>query len=91
MKSSGDGGLAIAQLSHAGRQTPYVLNPTPFSASNVQLQVKRRGMGFGNPKELTLEEIQTEVIDRFVYAAKYCQDAGKNKEIKINFLNILRI
>ncbi|KAI6184741.1 NADH oxidase [Aphelenchoides bicaudatus] len=75
MKSGGDG-LAIAQLSHAGRQTPFILNPTPFSASDVQLEVKRRGMGFGTPKALTLEEIQTEVIDRFVYAAKYCKNAG---------------
>lgn len=33
-------------------------------------------MGFGNPKALTIEEIQVEVIDRFVYAAKYCKDCG---------------
>jgi 2,4-dienoyl-CoA reductase-like NADH-dependent reductase (Old Yellow Enzyme family) len=33
-------------------------------------------MGFGQPRALTLEEIQTEVIDRFVYAAKYCKNAG---------------
>lgn len=75
MKSGGNG-LVIAQLSHAGRQTPMCFNSNPYSASNVQLQVKRRGWGFGEPKELTLEEIQTEVIDRFVYAAKYCKEVG---------------
>ncbi|KAI6238096.1 hypothetical protein M3Y99_00737200 [Aphelenchoides fujianensis] len=38
--------------------------------------IKRRGMGFGKPKALTLEEIKSEVIERFVYAAKYAHDAG---------------
>jgi 2,4-dienoyl-CoA reductase-like NADH-dependent reductase (Old Yellow Enzyme family) len=33
-------------------------------------------MGYGKPTALTVDEIKTEVIDRFVYAAKYCRDAG---------------
>lgn len=97
MKSGGES-LAIAQLTHvsvlmrsgysfvirAGRQTPFVLNPNPYSASDVQLMAKRRGMGFGQPKALTPEEIQTEVVDRFVYAAKYCRDAGRYHPKDVN-------
>ncbi|KAI6226507.1 NADH oxidase [Aphelenchoides fujianensis] len=75
MKSGGEA-LAVVQLSHAGRLTPEALNPTPYSASDVHLSIKRRGMGFGKPKALTLEEIKSEVIERFVYAAKYAHDAG---------------
>ncbi|KAI6196262.1 NADH oxidase [Aphelenchoides besseyi] len=75
MKSGGEA-LAIVQLSHAGRQVPITLNSEPFSASDIQLMVKRRGTGFGKPKALTEEQIKTEVIDRFAYAAKYSYDAG---------------
>ncbi|KAK6021974.1 oxidoreductase, FAD/FMN-binding protein, partial [Ostertagia ostertagi] len=71
-----DGALAIAQLSHAGRQTPQSVNPHPFSCSEVQLLAKRRFMGFGKPIALTEEQIKTEVVDRFVYAAKFAYDQG---------------
>uniref|UniRef100_A0A914CWW6 NADH:flavin oxidoreductase/NADH oxidase N-terminal domain-containing protein n=1 Tax=Acrobeloides nanus TaxID=290746 RepID=A0A914CWW6_9BILA len=40
-----DGSVAIAQLSNAGRQTPITINEHPFSASDVQLKVMRRGAG----------------------------------------------
>ncbi|WKY00325.1 hypothetical protein Q1695_014854 [Nippostrongylus brasiliensis] len=71
-----DGALAIAQLSHAGRQTPESVNPHPFSASDVQLTAKRRFMGFGKPVPLTEEQVKTEVVDRFVYAAKLAFEQG---------------
>ncbi|KAI6183529.1 Oxidored-FMN domain-containing protein [Aphelenchoides bicaudatus] len=70
------GALAIAQLSHAGRQTPFVVNPTPFSSSSIQLDSQMRGHSYGKPVELSREQIKTEVIERFVYAAKYAKDAG---------------
>lgn len=71
-----DGAVAIAQLSHAGRQTPVFVNPTPFSPSSVQLEHSVRGSPHGVPVELTLEQVQTEVIDRFIYAAKEAHNAG---------------
>ncbi|CAO4377838.1 unnamed protein product [Caenorhabditis nigoni] len=71
-----DGALAVVQLTHGGRQTPITVNATPFSASDVQLQKEVRFLGFGKPVPLTLEEIKTEVIDRFVYAAKYAYETG---------------
>ncbi|KAI6176160.1 Oxidored-FMN domain-containing protein [Aphelenchoides bicaudatus] len=60
--------LIIGQLSHAGRQCPSNINETPFSASDVQLNVRIKTT-FGKPKALTIDQIQTEVVDRFVYAA----------------------
>uniref|UniRef100_A0A1I7S635 Oxidored_FMN domain-containing protein n=1 Tax=Bursaphelenchus xylophilus TaxID=6326 RepID=A0A1I7S635_BURXY len=68
--------LAIVQVGHAGRQTPFAVNPTPFAPSSVQLPVKKRGNTYGVPVPLTLEQIQTEVIDRFVYAAVKFYEAG---------------
>uniref|UniRef100_A0A1I7YP71 Oxidored_FMN domain-containing protein n=1 Tax=Steinernema glaseri TaxID=37863 RepID=A0A1I7YP71_9BILA len=74
MKASGS--LAVAQLSHAGRVTPFAVNSTPFSASDVQLGGVRRGSAFGKPIPLTQEQIKENVIKNFVYAAKYCYEAG---------------
>ncbi|VDM78484.1 unnamed protein product, partial [Strongylus vulgaris] len=71
-----DGALAIVQLSHAGRQTPELINPHPFSCSDVQLTAKRRFMGFGKPIPLSVEQIKSEVIDRFVFAAKFAYEQG---------------
>ncbi|VDM47703.1 unnamed protein product [Toxocara canis] len=75
-KMKSDGALAIVQLGHAGRQTPITINAQPFSASDIQLKVIRQATGFGVPTALSTEQIKTEVIDRFVYAARYCQEAG---------------
>ncbi|VDM55658.1 unnamed protein product [Angiostrongylus costaricensis] len=71
-----DEALAVAQLSHAGRQTPCAVNPNPFSCSGVQLMVEWRSMGFRKPVTLTKQQIKTEVTDRFVYAAKFAQKQG---------------
>lgn len=70
-----DGALSIAQIGHAGRQTQYLLNHTPFAPSAVQLINESFG-DYGKPIALSLEQIQTEVIDRFVYAAKTAHEAG---------------
>ncbi|CAD6185460.1 unnamed protein product [Caenorhabditis auriculariae] len=70
------GSLAVVQLTHAGRQCPSTINPTPFSASNVQLKGERRFTSFGVPVPLTVEQIKTEVIDKFVYGAIYAKETG---------------
>ncbi|KAK5981731.1 Oxidoreductase FAD/FMN-binding protein [Trichostrongylus colubriformis] len=71
-----DGALVVAQVSHAGRQTPEPVYAHPFSCSDIQLTAKRRFMGFGKPVALTEAQIKTEVVDRFVYAAKFACDRG---------------
>ncbi|KAH7724015.1 Protein T10B5.8 [Aphelenchoides avenae] len=72
-----DGALVVLQLNHAGRQTPDWINPRPFSASNVQLRGVHKGNTYGIPVPLTNEQIRTEVVERFVYAAKLAHKAGK--------------
>uniref|UniRef100_A0AC35TYX6 Oxidored_FMN domain-containing protein n=1 Tax=Rhabditophanes sp. KR3021 TaxID=114890 RepID=A0AC35TYX6_9BILA len=72
-----DGALFVAQLSHAGRQTPLAINKTPFSASDIHLTTSsRKFLVFGKPAALSLEQIKTEIIDKFAYAAEYCYKAG---------------
>ncbi|KAI6192121.1 Oxidored-FMN domain-containing protein [Aphelenchoides bicaudatus] len=71
-----DGALALVQLTHAGRQTAAGVNPSPFSASDVQLGVESRGSKYGKPIPLSIEQIKTEVVDRFVFAAKQAKEAG---------------
>ncbi|CAD5208641.1 unnamed protein product [Bursaphelenchus xylophilus] len=71
-----EGTLAIPQISHAGRQTPELINPTPFAPSAVQLVAGKGGNTYGLPIALSLEQIQTEVIDRFVFTAEKLHQAG---------------
>ncbi len=49
------GGLAIAQISHAGRQSPKSIAPEPVGPSAVA--VKLPGGLFGKPRALSEEEI----------------------------------
>lgn len=70
-----NGSIAIAQINHSGRQTPSNINPAPFSASDVQLTVRIK-TSFGKPIPLTTAQIKTEVIDRFVFTAIKCYEAG---------------
>uniref|UniRef100_A0A0K0EQZ0 Oxidored_FMN domain-containing protein n=1 Tax=Strongyloides stercoralis TaxID=6248 RepID=A0A0K0EQZ0_STRER len=71
------GGLMIVQLSHAGRQTPYSVNKTPYSCSEIKLSATPKPwLTFGNPIALTKNEIKTKIIDKFGYAAKFCYDCG---------------
>lgn len=62
-----------AQLSHAGRQTPAVVNRHPKSPSDVRLGLP--GGQFGEPVPLTAQEI-ADLVGRWAVAAKACQDAG---------------
>jgi 2,4-dienoyl-CoA reductase-like NADH-dependent reductase (Old Yellow Enzyme family) len=62
-----------AQLSHGGRQTQKLVNPTPKAPSAVKLGLP--GGQFGEPQALTEAEI-TAVIAAFAAAAKQCQDLG---------------
>uniref|UniRef100_A0AC34Q3B0 NADH:flavin oxidoreductase/NADH oxidase N-terminal domain-containing protein n=1 Tax=Panagrolaimus sp. JU765 TaxID=591449 RepID=A0AC34Q3B0_9BILA len=70
------GNLIVAQIGHAGRQTSKLVNPKPFSSSTVALKTKVFNREFGDPVELTTEQVKTEVVDKFVYTAKYLFDAG---------------
>ncbi|KAI6238505.1 Oxidored-FMN domain-containing protein [Aphelenchoides fujianensis] len=54
--------------------TPATINPTPFSSVDVGIRPVRTA--YGKPQPLTVAQIQTEVIDRFVFAAKACFKAG---------------
>ncbi|CEF64082.1 NADH:flavin oxidoreductase/NADH oxidase, N-terminal domain and Aldolase-type TIM barrel domain-containing protein [Strongyloides ratti] len=71
------GALMIAQLSHGGRQTPYSVNKTPYSCSEIQLSATPKPwLTFGKPIALTKDEIKTEIVDKFGYAAEYCYKCG---------------
>ncbi|PIC32999.1 hypothetical protein B9Z55_013138 [Caenorhabditis nigoni] len=75
-KTKQDGALAIMQISHAGRQTSVTVNPTPWGASDIELKTDPPGSRYGKPIGLTTDQVKTEVIDRFVYAAKYAYECG---------------
>ncbi|KAK6757587.1 hypothetical protein RB195_015418 [Necator americanus] len=72
--SKRDGALVLVQLSHAGRQTPIGVNEYPYSSSDVKLN--STFVKSGKPIPLALDQIKTEVIDRFVYAAKLAYETG---------------
>ena len=61
------------QISHAGRQTPAAVAPTPVAPSAVQL--KMPGAAFGKPRALEHEEIQ-DIIKRFAHTARVARDTG---------------
>jgi 2,4-dienoyl-CoA reductase-like NADH-dependent reductase (Old Yellow Enzyme family) len=67
------GGLAIVQLSHSGRQTPAIVNPTPLAPSAVTLGLP--GGQFGEPRAMTAEDI-SKVRANFVAAARAVAEAG---------------
>jgi 2,4-dienoyl-CoA reductase-like NADH-dependent reductase (Old Yellow Enzyme family) len=62
-----------AQLSHGGRQTQKLVNPTPKAPSAVKLGLP--GGQFGEPEALTEAEINA-VMTAFADAAKQCQELG---------------
>ena len=62
-----------AQLSHAGRQTPYQINKSPLAPSSVQLKIP--GRRYGVPKEMSEEDIY-HTIDQFVQSAKLAKRVG---------------
>uniref|UniRef100_A0AC35TJ93 Oxidored_FMN domain-containing protein n=1 Tax=Rhabditophanes sp. KR3021 TaxID=114890 RepID=A0AC35TJ93_9BILA len=72
-----DGSLFIGQLNHCGRKSLYPLNKTPYSSSDIKAADMFNGkVQFGYPIVLTKDQIQTHVIDKFVYSAKYLFDSG---------------
>ena len=68
-----DGTKTIMQISHAGRQTPKVVNPRPFAPSAVKLGLP--GGQFGEPRTITAAQID-EVQDKFCHAARVAAEAG---------------
>jgi 2,4-dienoyl-CoA reductase-like NADH-dependent reductase (Old Yellow Enzyme family) len=62
-----------AQLSHGGRQTQKLVNPTPHAPSAVKLGLP--GGQFGEPQAMTEADIEA-VITAFATAAKQCQELG---------------
>src|SRR5450631_1526507 len=68
-----NGAHVWAQLSHSGRQTQKVINPTPLAPSAVEIGLP--GGQFGKPKAMTSDEI-VEVVQRFAMAARICKEAG---------------
>jgi 2,4-dienoyl-CoA reductase-like NADH-dependent reductase (Old Yellow Enzyme family) len=67
------GGVAIAQISHAGRQSPKIIAPEPVGPSAVA--VKLPGGVFAEPRALSEAEI-TDIIARFAHTARCLTDAG---------------
>ncbi len=61
-----------AQISHPGRQTNYLINHRPVSASSVWL---KRGGLFMPPRSLVVDEI-SDIIERFATTAKLCIKGG---------------
>ncbi len=62
-----------AQLSHSGRQTQKIVNPTPLSPSAVAVGLP--GKLFGNPQEMTEAQIH-QAIAQFVRAARISKAVG---------------
>ncbi|GMN03169.1 NADH:flavin oxidoreductase/NADH oxidase family protein [Erythrobacter sp. MTPC3] len=62
-----------AQISHGGRQTQKLVNPSPKSSSDVTLALP--GGQFGKPVPLSVEEI-ADLTNRWAIAARACQRAG---------------
>lgn len=73
--SQAHGSLAIAQLSHPGRQGGKALNPNPVSASDVQLNIKWAGNEFAKPRPLTVPEIK-DMVKQWGEVAYLCYQAG---------------
>ena len=71
--SKSRGAALIMQVSHAGRQTPKLVNPRPSAPSAVALGLP--GGQFGTPRAMTAEEIQA-VIEGFGRAAKVARQTG---------------
>lgn len=67
------GAEIMAQLSHAGRQTPIYVNRTPVAPSAIALALP--GGQFGAPRAMTTDEI-SDVIARFAQAASVCKATG---------------
>jgi 2,4-dienoyl-CoA reductase-like NADH-dependent reductase (Old Yellow Enzyme family) len=66
-----EGGAHVwMQISHAGRQTPSLINPYPYAPSAVPLEIPDR---FGAPREIPASEIER-VIEGFARAARVARE-----------------
>ena len=65
------GAKILAQLAHAGRQTPETINANPTSISEVQLELP----GYSKPTAATEADL-VEIIEKFVRSAKCAQEVG---------------
>jgi 2,4-dienoyl-CoA reductase-like NADH-dependent reductase (Old Yellow Enzyme family) len=65
------GAVVLAQLAHAGRQTPEAVNPTPTSISTEAMDLP----GYGLPRQATDAELQA-VIAQFARSARLAQEGG---------------
>lgn len=63
----------FVQISHAGRQSNGTVNMSPVGPGDVRLELPKAV--FGTPRALTVTEIN-EIKQKFVYAAKVCQECG---------------
>ncbi|MEL7453966.1 MAG: NADH:flavin oxidoreductase/NADH oxidase family protein [Pseudomonadota bacterium] len=73
--ASRNGCLSVVQLSHAGRQTPKVVNSEPFGPSDVVLNMP--GGQFAQPTPMSEDDISA-LLSKFAHAARVCRDAGFN-------------
>jgi len=67
------GAVALAQISHAGRQAPKSVAREPVGPSEIE--VKLPGRLYGKPRALSGAEI-LDVIDRFAHTARTLVEAG---------------
>lgn len=65
------GARVLAQLAHAGRQTPEGLNPRPLSISDVPMALP----GYGPPIAATRDDL-ADIVARFARAAAIARDTG---------------
>jgi 2,4-dienoyl-CoA reductase-like NADH-dependent reductase (Old Yellow Enzyme family) len=71
--AQGRGAGVWMQISHAGRQTPRIVNPRPKSASAIGLQMP--GKQFATPQAMTEGDIEA-VIFGFTRAARVARETG---------------
>lgn len=69
------GCLAVAQVSHPGRQVENRIQKSPISASDVQLEGTIMGMSFNKPRAATEQDI-ADIVEGFAHAAEYLEKAG---------------
>ena len=67
------GGHIWMQISHAGRQTQMLVNPSPLAPSAVPLNMPKGQ--FGPPRPMTEADINN-VIEGFAHAAQIARDTG---------------
>ena len=65
------------QINHPGRQTPSYVNPNPVGPSAIPLDLGGdfNGIGFGNPRALTGDEVE-DIIRRFAHVCATARETG---------------